>query len=88
MIQTSQKSDLDTKLGPSRYECLKKKTKTSISWYEMLKRDLQYQYQAGMKFEKKIQVVGWKADTHPKRIMIYDILVVTRACKAQHGTEG
>jgi hypothetical protein len=50
-----------------------KKTKTSISWYEMLKRDLQYQYQAGMKFEQKIQVVGWKADTHPTCSMIYDI---------------
>jgi hypothetical protein len=73
MIQTSQKSDLDTKLGPSWYECFKKKSKTSISWYEMLKRNLQYQYQAGMKFQKKIQVVGWKGDTLPTLSMIYDI---------------
>jgi hypothetical protein len=50
-----------------------KKSKTSISWYEMLKRDLQSQYQAGMKFQKKIQVVGWKGDTLPTLSMIYDI---------------
>jgi hypothetical protein len=42
-----------------------KNSKTSISWYEMLKRGLQSQYQAGMKFQKKIQVVGWKGDNPP-----------------------
>jgi hypothetical protein len=51
----------------------KKKSKTSISWYEMLKRDLQCQYQAGMKFQKKIQVVGLKGDTRATHSMIYDI---------------
>jgi hypothetical protein len=38
----------------------------------MLKRDLQYQYQASMKFQKKIQVVGWKGDQYPPNTL-YDL---------------